>query len=173
MTPTLLHLATTLFATLLALSAAAAPTTPRTKLSSPDREFLFDVLANNQIEFDASAYVAAHAQSPKVRQFAQAMAVEHAQLATAFQKANDGIVVAPGPTPQPGINLLGRTGVEFDRAYLTMMAGYEDAMAAKFRGATYGASHGQPIRDMVKATLPTVLRHAAMAKALERTLPPR
>ncbi len=158
-------------ATATAATPAPAPAGSGThaKLNSSDRTFLADVLSANQLEIDASAYAAKQASSDKVRKFAQQMAVEHGKLATEMQKANDGLVVPPVPTPQPGVNLEGRTGVEFDKAYLTLMVAYDDAALGKFRTAD-GPQHSQAIRDMAKIVLPMIGHDDAMAKAMKQSL---
>lgn len=150
---------------------AAAPA-PVVKLSSSDRNFLSDVLATNQLEIDVSAYAATHAHAEKVRAFAKARVAAHKELAAQFQKANDGLVPAPTPTPQPGINLLGKTGADFDHAYLTLMATYDHGFLTRFAVAD-GPQHGEPIRAIVRATLPTIRKNEIESKALERSMPDR
>lgn len=157
-------------AALFAATAMAQQAATSQKLSSSDRAFLADTLGTNQLEIDISAYAVKQAHSDKVREFATARLAAHKDLATQFQKANDGIVPAPGPTQQPGENLLGKTGADFDHAYLAMMANYDHGLVAKFQGAD-GPQHGQAIRDMVKATLPEIRKHDAESKALEHSLP--
>ncbi|MBS0194507.1 MAG: DUF4142 domain-containing protein [Proteobacteria bacterium] len=142
------------------------------KLSASDRAFLSDTLATNQLEIDVSAYAATQAHDEKVRQFAAKRTSEYKERGKQFQKANDGIVIAPAPTPQPGPNLLGRTGVDFDRAFLGMLIAYDRGLAAKFDGAD-GPQHGAAIREMVKTTLPTIRHQEDEAKALLRALPTR
>jgi putative membrane protein len=148
-------------------SATAAP--QPAKLSSPDRYFLADSLSANQLEIDASTYAAKQASSDKVRQFAQQMVIEHGRIAAEMQKVNDGLVVPPAPTPQPGPNLEGRTGVEFDKAYLDLIINYDNAALGKFRTAD-GPQHGAPIREMSKTVLPMISRNDELAKAMRRSL---
>ncbi|MBS0211598.1 MAG: DUF4142 domain-containing protein [Proteobacteria bacterium] len=151
--------------------APAAVATP-VKLSASDRAFLSDTLATNQLEVDVSAYAAKQAHDEKVRQLAAARVNEYKDLGKLFQKANDGIVVAPTPTPQPGPNLLGKTGVDFDRTFLGMLIAYDRGLASKFDGAD-GPQHGAAIREMVKSSLPAIRHQEDEAKALLRTLPLR
>lgn len=153
-------------------TAAAAPSAgsgTREKLSSSDRYFLVDVLSANQLEIDVSTYAAKQARSDKVRLFAQQMAVEHGKLAKETQKANDGVVVPPAPTPQPGPNLEGRTGAEFDKAYVDLMIAYDDAALGRFKTAD-GPQHGAPIREMAKNVLPMISQNDAMSKEMKRSL---
>lgn len=152
---------------------ATAPTAPAVfKLSPADRNFLADVLATNQLEIDVSAYAATQAHSEKVRAFAKARVAAHKELAAQFQKANDGLVAPPGTTSQPGINLLGKTGADFDHAYMTLMAAYDHGLMTRFSVAD-GPQHGEPIRAMVRATLPTIRKNDAESRALERAVPIR
>ena len=148
-------------------SATAAP--QPAKLSSTDRYFLADAMSANQLEIDVSTYAAKQASSDKVRQFAQQMVVEHGKIAAEMQKANDGVVVPPSPTPQPGPNLQGRTGAEFDKAYLDLIINYDNAALGRFRTAD-GPQHGAPIRDMSKIVLPMISRNDEMAKDMKRSL---
>ena len=158
-------------ATLIATATAAPPagSAAPAKLNSTDRYFLADALSANQLEIDASTYAAKQASSDKVRQFAQQMVVEHGKIATEMQKANDGLVVPPSPTPQPGPNLQGRTGAEFDKAYLDLIINYDAAALGKFRTAD-GPQHGASIRDMSKIVLPMIGQNDEMAKAMRRSL---
>lgn len=148
-------------------SAAAAP--QLAKLSSPDRYFLGDAMSANQLEIDASTYAAQQASSDKVRQFAHQMMVEHRKIAAEMQKANDGVVVPPSPTPQPGPNLEGRTGADFDKAYVNLMINYDDAALGRFRTAD-GPQHGAAIRDMAKIVLPMISNNDAATKGMKRSL---
>lgn len=148
-----------------------APAAP-VKLSPSDRNFLSDVLATNQLEIDVSGYAVTQAHSEKVRAFAKSRVAAHKALALQFQKANDGLVPPPGVTPQPGINLLGKTGADFDHAYMTLMAAYDHGLLARFSVAD-GPQHGEPIRAMVRATLPEIRKNDAEARALERAIPAR
>jgi len=148
-------------------SATAAP--QPAKLSSTDRFFLADAMSANQLEIDASNYAAKQASSDAVRQFAKQMVVEHGKIAAEMQKANDGVVVPPSPTPQPGPNLQGRTGAEFDKAYLDLMINYDDAALGRFKTAD-GPQHGAPIREMSKIVLPMIGHNDEMAKAMKRSL---
>lgn len=152
--------------------AAAAAAPAAFKLAPADRNFLADVLATNQLEIDVSAYAATQAHSEKVRAFAKARVAAHKELAAQFQKANDGLVAPPGTTPQPGINLLGKTGADFDHAYMTLMAAYDHGLMTRFSVAD-GPQHGEPIRAMVRATLPTIRKNDAESRALERAVPIR
>lgn len=149
---------------------AVAPASAPARLSASDRMFLADALATNQLEIDVSVYAAKNAASEKVRQFAVARVAAHKALGAQFQKANDGIVATPAPTPQPGINLLGKTGADFDHAYLTMMASYDRGLAERFAAAD-GPQHGPAIRAMVVASLPEVRRNQTQAGALLRATP--
>jgi predicted outer membrane protein len=163
------------FAVLIAMlvataSAADAPPAPP-KMSSNDHTFLADTMSTNQLAIDVSAYVAKTTQTPKVRQFAQTRVDEDKQLAVEFQKANDGVVPTPAPTQQPGINLLGKSGADLDKAYAGMMVAYDDQILQKFEIAADGPQHGPAIKDMIKSTLPTVRKHDTAAKALDRSLP--
>jgi len=172
MTHRMQTLATAMIGAAMLATAAAAPpatSTARVRLDSTDRYFLSDALSANQLEIDASTYAAKQASSDKVRQFAHDMVVEHTKLATEMQKANDGLVVPPSPTPQPGPNLEGRTGAEFDQAYVDLMIAYDDAALGKFKTAD-GPQHGAPIRDMAKIVLPMISSNDAMAKAMRRSL---
>ncbi len=164
------HLLAVLAAGLFAGMAIAQPAAAPAKLSTSDRMFLSDALGTNQLEIDMSAYAIKQAHADKVRAFAKARVDEHKALAARFQKANDGIVPAPGPSTQPGINLLGKTGADFDRTYVGLMANYDHRLATRFAGAD-GPQHGTAIREMVRDTLPILRRHEAEANALERTLP--
>ena len=166
------QLATAVIVAAAMATATAAPqavTATHAKLSSPDRFFLADSLSANQLEIDASNYAAKQASSDQVRQFAKEMVVEHGKVAKEMQKANDGVVVPPAPTPQPGPNLEGRTGAEFDKAYVDLMVSYDDAALGKFRTAD-GPQHGAPIRDMAKVVLPMISQNDATAKAMKRSL---
>ena len=160
-------IAAAMVATATAAPPAAAPARPQ--LSSSDRYFLADVLSANQLEIDVSTYAAKHASSDSVRQFAKDMLAEHHKIASEMQKANDGVVVPPLPSPQPGPNLEGRTGVEFDKAYVGLMVTYDDAALGRFRNAD-GPQHGAPIRDMAKIVLPMISQNDATAKAMKRSL---
>jgi len=153
-------------------SATAAPqsaTATRVPLSSTDRYFLSDAMSANQLEIDASNYAAKQASSDSVRQYAREMVVEHGKIAAEMQKANDGVVIPPAPTPQPGPNLEGRTGAEFDRAYLDLMVNYDNAAVGRFKTAD-GPQHGAPIRDMARVVLPMIIQDNARSKDMRRSL---
>jgi predicted outer membrane protein len=165
-------LASALIAAMLVATASAADLPQAApKLGANDHTFLADTMNTNQLAIDVSAYVAKTTQTPKVRQFAQARVDEDKQLAVEFQKANDGVVPTPAPTQQPGINLLGKSGADLDKAYAGMMVAYDDQIMQKFEVAGDGLQHAPAIRDMVKGTLPVIRKHDAAAKALDRSLP--
>ena len=156
---------TAMFAT----AACAAGSGTPVKLNSSDHRFLADALSANQLEIDFSTCAAKQASSEKVRQFAQAMVAEHTRLATDMQAANDGLTPTPAPTQQPGVNLAGRKGAEFDRAYMALMVAYDNAALGKFKTAD-GPQHSAAIRDMVKKVLPAIGRNDVAAKALQHAL---
>ncbi|MBS0456864.1 MAG: DUF4142 domain-containing protein [Proteobacteria bacterium] len=149
---------------------AVAPASAAAQLSASDRMFLADALATNQLEIDVCTYATKNASSEKVRQFAVTRVAAHKALAELFQKANDGIVATPAPTPQPGINLLGKTGADFDHAFLALLVSYDHGLAARFAAAD-GPQHGPAIRAMVVASLPEIRRNQAQAGALLRATP--
>jgi predicted outer membrane protein len=154
----------------LATVVSAAGSGAVAKLNSLDHGFLADALGTNQLQIDISAYSAKQASSEKVRQFAQTTATELANVAAEMQKANDGLIAKPPPSQQPGPNLIGRTGIEFDQTYVAVMVSYDDAAIGKLRSAIDRPQYSPPIRDMAKNVLPMIQRNEAMAKELKRSL---
>jgi predicted outer membrane protein len=154
-----------------AASPAAAASPAPAKLNSSDSSYLADAMSVNQAEIDASNYAVKHASTPKVRQFAQAIAHDDTQTLADMQKANDGTIPAPVPDTQADRFFTDKTGTDVDKAYLDLMIGSMDVAVGKCQAAADLPIYGPAVRAIARKTEPTIRRHDATANSLEQSLP--
>jgi putative membrane protein len=139
-------------------------------LTADDRTFLADATASNQKEIDVSNLAVRQASSAKVKTFARGMVRDHTKMAADLAKLNDGSVSAAPPTDAPDADLAGKSGHDFDKAYMDKMVADHDATVAKFTATAHGKGFSAPVRNAAKKALPTIRHHDAMAKTLASSI---
>jgi len=150
------------------LVAAAALHAAPADLTAADRSFLADAAKGNQMEIDLGKLAQQQASSRDVKSFAATMVRDHTRLgATMKAKFGDAVDAASSPTPP---ELTGKSGHDFDKAYMDLMVSDHEKDIAKFEQAASGADHGASVHKAAKDALPTLRRHGAMAKTVDGKL---
>jgi putative membrane protein len=155
-----------LLAAATALPAVAHPAPAG--LTAADRSFLSDTGTANQKEIDVSKMAEQQGQSQAVRSFATTMVTDHTQLG-ATMKAKFGDAVSPMSSPPPP-ELSGKTGHDFDKAYIDLMVSDHDMFVDKFKQAATGDDHSAAVHHAAMNALPTLKHHDEMAKSLDARL---
>lgn len=157
-----------MFIALLSIGAATSQAAP--PLTVDDRVFLTEAGTANQKEIDLSAFAQSHAHSEAVKSFAETMVRDHTRLGADLAKLSDGTVTVPAANSTPDPDLAGKSGDDFDKAYMGMMVSDHDATVVKFQATVNGGRYSAAIRAAAKDALPTVRHHDAMAKSLMASL---
>jgi putative membrane protein len=158
----------TMKAGLLLLALSAAPLALGADLTAADRTFLSDAGTANQKEIDVSRMAQQQASSSAVKSFAATMVRDHTKLG-ASMKAKFGEAVNPTSSSPPS-ELSGKTGKDFDKAYMDLMVADHGAVQDKFQQAATGSDYSAAVHKAAAGALPTIKHHAAMAKTLDAKL---
>jgi len=161
------HTRTTLRANLLASALLAAATAAAAPLTDTDKAFLADAAADNQTEITLGQTAALQAASPDVKAFGRRMVTDHSKIARDVKKLDPS--VSPSPPPLPD-ELQGKTGKDFDRAYMDKMVADHDQDVAKFEKVAADHQYSAKVRAAVKKALPIIRRHDALAKSIDAKL---
>ena len=147
-------------ASAMAGNAASGPIT--------DTAFYQDVLNDGQKEVAASKLAEKSASSKDVKDLAKMLAIDHAAL-DAKVKAAGGKDVTEPTTPADTSALEGKTGKDFDKAYVdAMVADHENAIAM-FENASKNASTDKA-KKLASDTLPALHKHLDAAQKLQSSL---
>jgi putative membrane protein len=154
-------------ASLFVLALATAPLALATtvNLTAADRSFLSDAATANQKEIDVSKMAQQQASSSAVKSFAGTMVRDHTKLGVSM-KATFGDAVTPAPSEPPS-ELSGKTGKDFDKAYMDLMVSDHAAVQDKFEQASKSADYSKAVHKAAAHALPTLKHHAAMAKSID------
>jgi len=156
------------FLSVLAVSAVPLAWSAPAELTSSDRSFLSDAATANQKEIDVSKMAEQQAGSSTVKSFATKMVRDHTKLG-ASMKASFGDAVSAASSTPPA-ELSGKTGKDFDKAYMDLMVSDHAAVQEKFEQAANGADYSKAVHKAAARALPTIKHHAAMARSIDAKL---
>ena len=135
-----------------------------------DAEFYRLATESNQEEIAAGNMAAEQAQDASVKDYAEMMVTDHTamerQLAEAAGMAD---AAAPAPDPSATVDLEGKTGADFDRAYVDMMVMDHQKAVAIFENAAQNASTDEA-KALAQGALPKLREHLERAQELQSQL---
>jgi putative membrane protein len=134
-------------------------------VSTQDQQFLRAAMAGSVAEMELARYAYDRADSSAVRQFARQMLDDHARMANhlnaiAVRKGVAPIAISSGVIPG---HLAGRSGDDFDEAYMDHMVAEHDRALRLFEQEASTGSDPE-IRSAAAMALPTVEAHLDMAE---------
>ncbi|HEX2218901.1 MAG TPA: DUF4142 domain-containing protein [Gemmatimonadales bacterium] len=106
--------------------------------------------------------------SEEVKQFGQRMVTDHTksnqELATAAQNAGLNVPSAPLPKHQKKMDKLsGKSGAEFDKAYMSAMVNDHTKQLELFRQEAQ-SGQAESLRELASQTVPVLEQHLTLAK---------
>jgi putative membrane protein len=146
-----------------AMSAGTANTGPIT-----DTTFYQDVLDDGQKEVATSKLAEKNASSKDVKDFAKMLVTDHTALDQKVKAAGGKDVTAP-TAPADTSAVEGKTGKDFDKAYVDAMIADHQKAIAMFENASKNASTDKA-KKLASDTLPALHKHLDAAQKLQSSL---
>ena len=138
--------------------------------TAKDHDFAIKAAQGGKAEVDMGQLAASRASDPKVKEFGQKMATDHAKANDELQAvaSNDGINLPDDASKQQkaAAEKLGKLqGADFDKEYAHMMVkDHEEDVALFKKEATSGSNPA--LKAYAQKTLPTLEEHLRMAREL-------
>ena len=141
-----------------------------------DAGILARIAASNQLEMREAQLAQRLAGSAGVRELAQALERDHsASLETvqALQQRTGGEPdaadqkAAIGASPDKDADLAGKTGTEFDAAFLDRQERLHQKNITDFENQYLAAAQDAELRTLIQQTLPTLRQHLSMIERLQ------
>jgi putative membrane protein len=159
--------------------APAATSTPATPAVS-DAQIAAIVVAANQVDIDAGKLAESKATNPKVKAFARRMVTDHSAVNTAAT----ALVTKLGVTPEANetsrsltaggeqnrSSLQGKTGKDFDKAYIDNEVTYHQAVIDALDKTLIPNAQNAELKNMLVTTRPAFEAHLKMAKDIQGSL---
>ena len=143
-----------------------------TAMSGPiqDTDFYQQALDGGRKEVDAATLATTSASDAGVKSFADMLVKDHTamnqQVAAAAGQAD---AAAPAPDASATADLQGKTGADFDRAFVDKMVADHQATIALFENAAQNASTDQA-KSLAQGALPKLRAHLQTAQDLQAKL---
>lgn len=139
-----------------------------------DREFAVEAASGGLMEVELGKLAQKNASSSKVKEFGQTMVNDHSkaneELKTLAATKNISLPPTPGGKHQDHINeLTGKTGAEFDKAYIDMMVDDHEEDVKKFQQEAEKGKDPE-IKAFAAGKVPTLTHHLEMAKAIKDSM---
>ena len=132
-----------------------------------DAEFYRLATESNQEEIAAGNMAAEQAQDASVKDYAEMMVTDHTAMAQQVQEAaGTADAAAPAPDATATAGLQGKTGADFDRAYVDMMVMDHQKAVAIFENAAQNASTDEA-KALAQGALPKLREHLERAQELQ------
>lgn len=132
-----------------------------------DQQFYQQASAINRKEIAAGNMAVQQAESQEVKDYAQMIVDEHTALEQEVtDAAGTADAATPAPDPSATAALEGKTGAEFDRAYIDMMVSGHEQAIAMFENAAQNAST-EEARQLADDALPELREHLVGARELQ------
>ena len=133
-----------------------------------DTDFYRQAMEANRMEIAAGTMAQEQAQDQAVKDYARMMDTDHTamerQLAEAAGMAD---AAAPAPDPSATVDLEGKTGADFDRAYIDMMVADHEKTVALCEDAAQNAA-SEEARSLAANALPKLREHLERARELQQ-----
>lgn len=125
---------------------------------------------SNQKEIAAGNLAKDQAQDASVKEYAQMMVTDHTAMGEQVQEAaGTADAAAPAPDATATADLQGKSGADFDRAYIDMMVMDHRKAVAIFENAAQNASTDQA-KTLANDALPKLREHLQRAQELQQQL---
>ena len=135
-----------------------------------DTEFYRLATESSRKEIAAGELAADQASHASVKDYARMMVTDHTAMAQQVQEAaGTADAAAPAPDATATAGLQGRSGDDFDRAYIDMMVMDHQKAVAMFENAAQNASTDQA-KTLAQGALPKLREHLQRAQALQSEL---
>lgn len=131
--------------------------------------FIKNGIEGGRTEIKASELAKKNSTNPRVISFADMMITDHTAATNELKNIQSAklVDVAPGITSEHQVkidSLAAKTGVAFDKAYMTMMVADHESAEKLFAEATNNTSN--MIQDFSRKLLPKIQMHLDSAKAI-------
>ncbi|HEX2093585.1 MAG TPA: DUF4142 domain-containing protein, partial [Longimicrobiaceae bacterium] len=164
----------------------AAATAPAADAAQPatagvtDPQIAAIVVAANHVDIQAGELARTRASDPRVREFAERMVTDH----TGVNKAAGDLVAKLGVTPEENptsrqltqggeqnrASLRGKSGVEFDRAYIDHEVAYHQQVLDAIDQTLIPGAQKAELKALLQQTRPAVAAHLQHAREIQSSL---
>ncbi len=162
-----------------AATATAAPAAPASG-GVTDPQIADIVVAANQVDIEAGELAQSKSTNPKVKEFAQRMITDHSGVNQAATELVTRLGVTPEPNPtsqqlrqggeQNRSSLQGKSGAEFDRAYVAHEVTYHQTVLDAIDQTLIPNAQNAELKALLQQTRPAVEAHLQHAKELQGSL---
>jgi len=142
--------------------------------SSNDSKFVLDAASGGLMEVELGTMASKTAASAKVKQFGQMMVTDHTkantQLKAIAAKKNITVPTTPAEEQQHHIDdMKGKTGADFDQAYVDMMVDDHKEDIQKFQDEVQNGKDSD-VKAFAAKTLPVLQKHLTSIQAIQATM---
>jgi putative membrane protein len=131
-----------------------------------DTQFYQQALAGGQKEIDASKLEKAQGSSADAKKVADKLITDHTAMGKKVMAAAGSGVTAPAPDTSTPADLQGKTGKDFDKAWVDMMVSDHEKTIAMFENAAKNAST-DAAKKLASDALPTLREHLKAVQDLQ------
>ena len=182
-------------ATLAAVMALVTSAVSAQGITSSDSNIVAALIAANQQEVAQAEIAIKQAESDRVKEFARRLQTDHTkaieELQSYLQKSDSGMSsgvasdsakveppvavappdsAAPPPAPAPTADFQGKTGKDFDRAWIDAMKGAHQSALDDLRNNVIPRIQDTTLKALVQGLLPTIGAHLREAEQIEAEL---
>ena len=131
-----------------------------------DTQFYEQALTGGQKEIDASKLEKSNGSSADAKKVADKLIADHTAMGKKVMTAAGSGATAPTPATATPADLQGKTGKDFDKAWVDMMVSDHEKAIAMFENAEKNASTDQA-KALASAALPTLRDHLKAVQDLQ------
>ena len=151
-----------------AMDTTGAPGVPTGPIT--DTDFYRQAMEANRMEIAAGTMAQEQAQDQAVKDYGKMMVDDHTAMnQQVSEAAGMADAATPAPDPTATADLQGKTGADFDRAYIDMMVMDHQQVIAMVENAAQNASTDQA-KTLAQGALPKLREHLQRAQELQRQL---
>lgn len=161
-------------------SAAEAPPVASGATAVTDPQIAAIVVAANDVDIEGGRLAASKSTNAKVKEFANRMITDHGGVNKAAVALVTKLKVTPEETPvsrqqtesgaQARETLNGKTGVEFDRAYIANEVTYHENLLGAIDKVLLPSVQNAELKGLLEQTRPAVVAHLKHAQELRTSL---
>jgi putative membrane protein len=161
-----------------AASQAQAPAPAAGGVTDPQIAHI--VVTANQVDITAGELAASRSTNPQVKEFAQRMVTDHTAVNQSATELAGRLGVTPEDNPtsqqlqqggeQNRAALQGKSGAEFDRAYIDQEVAYHQAVLDAIDGTLIPGAQNAELKALLQQTRPAVAAHLEHARQLQGSL---
>lgn len=156
--------------------AAAAPAAG----GVTDPQIAHIVVTANQVDITAGELAQARSTNPQVKEFAQRMVTDHGGVNKAATELATRLGVTPEPNPtsqqlqqggeQNVASLQGKSGAEFDRAYVANEVAYHQVVLDALDKTLIPGAQNAELKALLEQSRPAFVAHLEHARQLQTSL---